>query len=100
VACGSCGTLTDVTKGVGDVVQKAEKQKAKFKPSIPLGTAGTWKNVKYEVVGLMRRAIVVDGESYEWVEYLLHNIERGYAWISEYQGHFSFIQNAAEIPKP
>ena len=99
VACGACGTLTDVTKGVGEVVQKAEKHKAKFKPSIPLGSAGTWKSVKYEVVGLMRRAIEVDGQRYEWVEYLLHNVERGYAWVSEYQGHFSFIQSAASLPK-
>lgn len=99
VACGSCGTLTDVTKGVGEVVQKVEKHKKQFKPSIALGTTGTHKNVKYEFVGLMRRGIVVDGERYEWVEYLLHNVERGYAWVSEYQGHFSFIQNAAEVPK-
>jgi hypothetical protein len=99
VACGSCGTLTDVTRGVGEVVQKVEKHKKKFKPTIALGTTGTWRNVKYEFVGLMRRGIVVDGERYEWVEYLLHNVERGYAWVSEYQGHFSFIQNAAEVPK-
>ena len=100
VACAACGTLTDVSKGVGEVVQTAERHKKKFKPSIPLGAEGTWKNVRYEVVGLMRRQITVDGEKYEWTEYLLHNVERGYAWVSEYNGHFSFIHNAAEVPKP
>jgi hypothetical protein len=100
VACASCGSITDVTKGVGEVVQRAEKHKKKFKPSIPLGAEGTWKNVKYEVVGLMRRQIAVDGEKYEWTEYLLHNAERGYAWVSEYNGHFSIIHNASEVPKP
>ena len=100
VACASCGSITDVTRGVGEVVQRAEKHKKKFKPSIPLGAEGTWKNVKYEVVGLMRRQIAVDGEKYEWTEYLLHNAERGYAWVSEYNGHFSIIHNASEVPKP
>jgi len=99
VACASCGSVTDVTKGVGEVVQKAEKHKKKFKPSIPLGAEGAWNTVRYEVVGLMRRQITVDGQKYEWTEYLLHNTERGYAWVSEYNGHFSFIQNSAELPK-
>jgi hypothetical protein len=48
----------------------------------------------------MRREIKVDGQKYAWTEYLLHNTERGYAWISEYAGHFSVIHNAAEVPKP
>ena len=100
VACASCGSLTDVTKGVGEVVQTAERHKKQFKPSIPLGAEGTWNTIKYEVVGLMRRQITVDGEKYAWTEYLLHNTERGYAWVSEYNGHFSFIHNAAEVPKP
>ena len=99
VACARCGSLTDVSKGVGEVVQAAERHAKKFKPSIPLGTVGTWKNVKYEAVGLMRRTIKVDGVDYTWTEYLLHNTERGYAWVSEYNGHFSIIQNAAEVPK-
>lgn len=99
VACATCGSVTDVTKGVGEVVQKAEKHRKKFKPSIPLGAEGTWNTVRYEVVGLMRRQITVDGEKYEWTEYLLHTTERGYAWVSEYNGHFSFIQSSAELPK-
>ena len=101
VACVACGTLTDVTKGgVGEVVQKAEKHKKDYQPSIPLGAEGTWNTVKYETVGLMRRQITVDGQKYAWTEYLLHNIERGYAWISEYNGHYSVVHNASEVPKP
>jgi hypothetical protein len=100
VACATCGSLTDVTKGVGEVVQKAERHKKDFKPTIPLGAEGIWKTVKYEIVGLMRRQIKVDGQKYAWTEYLGHNTERGYAWVSEYNGHFSVIHNAAEVPKP
>jgi hypothetical protein len=99
VACSTCGSVTDITKGVGEVVQTAERHKKQYLPSIPLGSEGTWNTIKYEVVGLMRRQIVVDGQKYAWTEYLLHNTERGYAWISEYNGHYSFIHNAAEVPK-
>ena len=100
VACSTCGSLTDITKGVGEVVQAAERNKKQYKPLIPLGAEGTWNSVKYENVGLMRRQITVDGQKYAWTEYLLHNTERGYAWISEYEGHFSVIHNAAELPRP
>lgn len=42
---------------------------------------------------------MVDGETYEWSEYLLHNATAGYLWISEYQGHFSVIRSTTELPK-
>ncbi len=99
VACGSCGTVTDVTGEVAAVVQKNTLEESRFKPPIPLGSAGRWKGVRYEFVGFMRRGLDVDGILYEWSEYLLHNIERGYAWVTEYNGHYSFVIGAAEIPK-
>lgn len=100
VACGSCGTVTDVTDAIGKLVQKNQLNAEKFALAIPLDSKGTWKGVPYEVVGFMRRGITVEGQLYAWGEYLLHDVERGYAWISEYQGHFSFIHAAAELPKP
>jgi hypothetical protein len=99
VACGSCGSITDVRGATGEVVQKNELNMMKFRPPIPLGTVGTWKNVRYEVVGFMRRGVTVDGVLYQWSEYLLHNTAQGYAWITEYDGHYNFVRAAAEIPK-
>lgn len=99
VACGSCGTVTDVKGTVGELVQKNTRNEDAGKPMIPLGTAGRWKNVRYEVVGFMKRTIRVDGIPYTWGEYLLHNVEQGYAWFTEYNGHFNYAKTAAEIPK-
>lgn len=99
VACASCGSVTDVTGTVGEIVQKNERQSRLAEPTFPLGTTGTWAGAKYEVVGALRRAIVVEGETYEWSEYLLHNATAGYLWISEYQGHFSVIRTTTELPK-
>lgn len=99
VACGACGTVSDVKGEAAELVQKNEINAAKWRPLIPLGAKGTWKGVRYEAVGFMRRGATVDGELYEWSEYLLHNVERGYAWITEYDGHFNFVHAAAELPK-
>jgi ribosomal protein L37AE/L43A len=96
VACGSCGSVTDVRGATGEVVQKNEINMKAYEPRIPLGAVGTWKGVRYEVVGFMRRG--VDG-LYQWGEYLLHNTAQGYAWITEADGHYNFVRAAAEIPK-
>lgn len=99
VACASCGTVTDVSKGVGEIVQKNELNLKAAAPSIPLGSAGSWKGIKYEVVGFLRKSTYSGDARYHWLEYLLHNTEQGYAWIVEYQGHFNFVKTAAELPK-
>jgi hypothetical protein len=99
VACASCGSVTDVTGTAGEIVQRNERSEREVELTIPLGTTGTWRGAKYEVVGALRREIVVDGAKYQWTEYLLHNLTAGYLWISEYEGHFSVIKAAAEIPK-
>jgi uncharacterized Zn finger protein (UPF0148 family) len=98
-ACGFCGTVSDVTKGHGELVQKNELNLEAVKPTLPLGASGTFRGIAYEIVGFLRRAIVVDGTTYEWLEYLLHNNEQGYAWITEYDGHFNYVKDAAEVPK-
>lgn len=99
VACGFCGTVSDVTKGQGELVQRNELNLKAIKPTLPLGATGTFRGVAYEIVGFLRRAIVVEGVTYEWLEYLLHNNEQGYAWITEYDGHFNYVKDAAEVPK-
>ena len=100
VACTSCGTVCDVTGDVGKMVQKNEINIEAASPSIPLGATGKWQGIEWEIVGFMRRGIEVDGEHYEWAEYLLHDVEEGYAWLTEYAGHFNFVRNTAEVPKP
>jgi hypothetical protein len=96
VACGSCGSVTDVRGTTGEVVQKNEINMKAYQPGIPLGSIGTWKGVRYEVVGFLRRGL---GGLYQWGEYLLHNTAQGYAWITEADGHYNFVRAAAEIPK-
>ena len=37
--------------------------------------------------------------TYAWGEYLLHNPEQGYRWISEYNGHFNLIKASTDTPR-
>lgn len=100
VACDSCGTVTDVSGNAGALVQKNELNMKAFEPVIPLGAVGAYKGVRYEVVGFMRRGITIDGFLYEWSEWLVHNVEQGYGWLTEYNGHYNVVRSTAEIPKP
>jgi uncharacterized Zn finger protein (UPF0148 family) len=100
VACGSCGTVTDVTGTVGELVQRNEANLKRAAPTIALGSVLQWRNAAYEAVGYLRRAFVADGARYEWAEYLLHNDAQGFLWISEYDSHFNVIRAATEVPKP
>jgi hypothetical protein len=57
--------------------------------AIPLGAKGKIENYVYEVMGF-----VVKQETkyrYKWREYLLFSPFRGYAFLSEYNGHWNFM---------
>jgi hypothetical protein len=99
VACGSCGAVIDVASPGLAIVSRAEANAAKYKLAVPLGARGRLAGADYEAVGYMRRRMNVEGVAYEWGEYLLHNPEQGYRWLSEYNGHFSLIKTTADTPR-
>jgi hypothetical protein len=78
------------------------KETVKFnedhQPSLPIGTKGRIADVLYEVMGF-----VVKKEKqykYLWREYLLFNPFKGYAFLSEYDGHWNFIWPIDDTPPP
>ena len=99
VACGSCGAVVDVANPGFQIISRVEANAARFKPSIPLGARGKLAGAEYEVIGYMRREMRADGMTYSWGEYLLHNPEQGYRWISEYNGHFNLIKASTDTPR-
>ena len=99
VACASCGSVIDVANPGFEIISRVEANAALFKPSIPLGSHGKFSGADFEVIGYMRREMKVGGMGYSWSEYLLHNPEQGYRWIAEYQGHFSVIKPAKDMPR-
>jgi hypothetical protein len=99
VACTTCGAILDPRDPNVHVLQTARLRES-IAPLIPLGNRGTWGDHPYDVVGFQRRSIEVDDERYHWDEYVLFNPYRGFRYLSEYQGHWNFIEPVRELPRP
>jgi len=67
------------------------------RPALTIGSRGKIDGYSYEVMGF-----VVKAESkyhYQWREYLLFNPYRGFAFLSEYNGHWNFIWPLERDPR-
>lgn len=98
LACGSCGSVIGLDN---ENVKILEKYKGAFKPwpqAIPLGGRGRLRGSEYEVVGFLRRKCSVDGENWEWSEYLLYEESGSLSWLSEYDGHWNIIKPLTRLP--
>ena len=91
VACASCGSVLDCTKGNELYLLQAAKQRGPA-PLIPLGAQGRFQNKKYTVYGMMTRGVTYDGVTYAWSEYLLRGEPTGYRWLIESDGHWTFVE--------
>jgi hypothetical protein len=98
VVCGSCGTIADATDRDAAILQKASTP-PRITPKIPLGASGDWQGARYQVVGFQQRQITVEGQDYSWDEYVLFNPQRGFRYLSEYQGHWNDISVLDEAPE-
>lgn len=94
VACPSCRTLIDANNPSYQIIEKANNKK-RIKPSIPLGSRGKLSGKVYEVIGFMERREGI----YPWNEYLLYNPYIGFKWLSEVNGHWSFIKRIRTLPE-
>lgn len=61
------------------------------------GTVGTLKGTEYKVLGYLEKKEA--GTEYDWREYMLWSYEKGYAFLAEYNGHWSFIAGIQHFPE-
>src|SRR5215470_7769154 len=99
VVCPSCGTVIDVSDDENMRIISAFASRIKVEPAIPLGTRGTFPDGIFEAIGFMQRFIIVEGVEYRWREYLLFNPYKGFRWLSEYNGHWSYIKTSFFRPR-
>lgn len=97
VACERCGSLLDARDPGLRILQEFDRRTAE-PHHIPLGTRGQWRGAPYEVIGFMVRAIVVEGTTYSWGEYLLFNPYHGFRYLTEYQGHWNDVVALHAVP--
>jgi hypothetical protein len=97
VVCQSCHTLLDA-RNEGVAILQRYTDAVRFQPGIPLGSRGTLRGTKYEVVGFQVRQVTVDGDDYRWREYLLFNPYRAFHYLTEYDGHWNFVTPVYALP--
>ncbi len=98
IACEACGSVIDLSDENLRVLSTFEIR-ARVKPLIPLGTRGTLLGDLLEVIGFLRRKVTVEGVDYEWGEYLLFNPYKGFRWLTEYNGHWTYVRSMLDRPE-
>ncbi len=95
VACGTCGSVLDCTKGNELYLLQAAKH-AGPDPLIPLGSKGTFNGKTWITYGFVTRGVTYDGMTYSWNEYLLRGDPTGgYRWLVESDGHWTWVDPVA-----
>jgi hypothetical protein len=61
------------------------------------GSVGTLKGEEYKVLAYIEKK--ESGTEYEWREYMLWSYKKGYAFLAEYNGHWSFIAGIQHFPE-
>lgn len=84
LVCDYCGAQNDLTGAEAKVMAVNPRDfDAGF--YFAIGQAGTFDDDVYEVCG---RMLFEDDEGYAEREYLLHNPDAGYLWLTEYNNHY------------
>lgn len=91
--CPSCKTYYHVYGKKHDAIQLTTDVAT---PAIPLGSKGLIDGDTYEVMGFVVKEETV--YHYKWREYLLFNPLKGFAFLSEYDGHWMFVWPFEDFP--
>jgi len=98
IVCQSCHTLLDA-RNAGVAILQRYQDAMRFEPGIPLGARGMLQGTKYEVVGFQVRQVTIDGDDYQWREYLLFNPYRAFHYLTEYDGHWNLVTPVYALPR-
>ncbi|EOA11040.1 PF13785 domain protein, partial [Porphyromonas gingivalis JCVI SC001] len=94
-SCAQCGMTYELKNGID--LQKAGLRKEEGYIFIPLGSTGKINDIDYEVIGYVRKEEQNEYKS-QWSEYTLFNPQHGFAFLSEYQGHWIYLREQGDSP--
>ena len=97
IACASCGSIIGIDNENIQLLARAAQALREI-PCLPLGSTGSVRGIVWEVIGFLRRKSTSEDIDYFWSEYLLFNAQQGFAWLTEYQGHWNFVRALANPP--
>lgn len=94
LVCGACGAICDNYQKEGII----DKIKTSNEPLlIPIGTEGTLADIKYIVIAHTRKK--ENGTNYQWSEFTLYNPIKGNAFLTVYEGHWTYLTICNKAPK-
>ncbi|MGB3068985.1 MAG: DUF4178 domain-containing protein [Ottowia sp.] len=104
--CPACNSVIDLSSGIGGELRHAA-QSAIAQLFIPLGSTGQFEGAPWQVVGFQRRTGVIpaqdedeeDEEEFEWDEYLLYNVTRGFIFLLDTSEGWSLVRSTTGAPK-
>ncbi len=95
-ACVHCQTLHSLQSGT-DVKKEGPASKLDLRPDLAIGSTGLLGGIPYTVVGFMVKEELKIGSA-RWNEYTLFHPEEGYAFLSEYNGHWIYARERGDAP--
>lgn len=97
LVCTFCDAGIDLTDPNYGLLWKAQKAR-KEEPGIPLGSKGNLDGAVWECLGFQRRFVRIEGVDYYWSEYVCYNRERGYRYLVESSGHWTWVAPMHKLP--
>lgn len=76
---------------------KDKRLKYQITPAIPIGAGGEIKGIHYKVLSYAEKTEMEDSDVL-WREYTLYNPQEGFAFLSEYSGHWIYVREQLETP--
>lgn len=100
ITCRACRSLIDLTQGIGGELRHAEQDEP-MEALIPLGSQGTLRGVRWQVVGWQHRLGTEPDdpdEHFGWSEYLLYNRQSGFAFLVDTTEGWSLVKPITGVP--
>lgn len=96
-ACRNCGNRYAYENNLEFVRQG--KNNTHIQPAIALGATGIIQGIFYKVIGFI---VKEERNQYmsQWREYTLFSEHEGYAFLSEYDGHWIYLREQGKTPVP
>jgi hypothetical protein len=90
LACPYCEALLDVTHGTLQLLAVREGP-SRGRPLFALGSTAVFGDVRYTLIGFVRRHAHTPWGRFPFDEYLLYEPKVGFRWLVESDGHWSFV---------
>ncbi|MFA6085670.1 DUF4178 domain-containing protein [Mucilaginibacter sp.] len=94
--CTFCNSFIRFIANDTPIIQK-QASPVKIAPVIKLGSTGVLNNIEFKVIGYIEKK--EQASHYAWREYIIYNYQKGYATLSEFDGHWNFVAGKEFYPE-